>query len=277
MSIRGTRLVNNKEPLLRQLVFEARYNYGYNYLDRCGKILNRIAREHGEWVPSSQVSPQNAPLYSMKNECKFVFGPVAVNFSINRTNSDTIILDEEVHDFAIQCEEMTAVVVDELELKDFSRIGFRAWYYFPFDSKIESDAWLRDLGIFSFSPELISAYGDDFESMSAAVIITGKERRLRIGFESIESAAQFQSGPETINVKTNMLRGASKDFLIQQRKERRRLEINTRYAAVVDFDSFQEDPYSIDPRDFITRNFSVFMDPLYGVVSSIKTNSGRKG
>ena len=113
--------------------------------------------------------------------------------------------------------------------------------------------------------------------MSAAVIITGKERRLRIGFESIESAAQFQSGPETINVKTNMLRGASKDFLIQQRKERRRLEINTRYAAVVDFDSFQEDPYSIDPRDFITRNFSVFMDPLYGVVSSIKTNSGRKG
>ena len=277
MSARGIRVINGKEPLLRQIAFEVRYNHGYNYLDRCGKVLNRISREHGEWVVGNQVNPQNASLYSMRNECKFVFGPAAINLHVDRTNSDTVIFDEDINDFAIQCEEMTTIVTDELGLTDFSRIGLRMWYYFPCDTKDEADIWLRDLGIVSLSPELTSTYGGDLESMSLAVVITSKEHRVRIGFESVEKAAQFHTGPETVNVKTSMLRGAARDFLKRHLKDRRRLQINAKYAAVLDFDSFQEDPFSIDPRDFITHNTNIFMDRLYDVLSSIKKNAGKKG
>ena len=73
-----------------------------------------------------------------------------------------------------------------------------------------------------------------------------------------------------------MLRGQQREFLKQHLKDRRRVQINTKYAAVIDFDSFHEDPDSIDPRDFITHNFSLFMDRIYVVLSSIKKNSAKK-
>ena len=277
MSVRGVRVINGKEPLLRQVVFEVRYNYGYNYLDRCGKILNRISREHGEWVVGNQINPQNAPLYSLRNQCKLVFGPLAINFDLNRTNSESIIFDEDINDFAVQCEEMTTIITDELELKEFTRTGFRAWYHFPFETKLEADQWLKELGIVSLSSELVSQYGGEFQSMALAVFISGKEHRFRIGFEAVETNTNFQTGPEMVSLRTSMLRGASRDYLRQHLKDRRRLQINTKYAAVVDFDSFQEDPFSIDPRDFITRNFSLFLDRMYDVQASIKKNADKKG
>jgi hypothetical protein len=277
MSVRGVKLINGKEPLLRHVVFELRYDYGFNYLDRCGKILNRISRDHGEWVIASQVSPQNANLYSMKNDCRFGFNALNCSLDIDRTNSASMIADEDINDFAIQCEEMTSVVIDELALTEFSRIGFRAWYYFPCNSKKESDMWIQELGIISLAPDLISTYGSELESISLAAVITGPDHRLRIGFESLETSAQLHPGPETINIKASKLRGGQRAFLREQLKARRRLEINAKHAATIDFDSFQEDPLSIDPRDFITHNFSLLMDRLYRAIPSVKRKADKKG
>jgi hypothetical protein len=272
MSARGVKLINGKQPLLRQIVFEVKYHHGYNYLDRCGKILNRITKENAEWVVGNQVNPQNAPLFSMRNECKFIFGALGVNFHINKTNSDGIITNEDVNDFSIQCEEMTNLVIDELNLTEFSRIGFRVWYYFPCDSKEDSDKWMRDLNAFKLSPDLTSAFGGELESLAVAVFITGADSRFRMGFETYEAPVQFHAGPEVVNIRTSMLRGSTKDVLKKHLKERHRLEINAKYGAVVDFDSFQEDPLSIDPRDFINGNFSLFKIRLYDVLSPTKND-----
>jgi hypothetical protein len=277
MVVRGVRLINGKEPLLRHVVFELRYDHGYNYLDRCGKILNRISRDHGEWVFANQASPQNANLYSMRNECRLVFSALSCSLNIDRTNSSILIANEDIDDFAIQCEEMTSVVIDELGLTEFSRIGFRAWYYFPCESKQESDMWIQELGIINLAPDLISAYGSGLESMSLAVVITGQDHRLRIGFESLETSAQLHPGPEIINIKASKLRGGQKAFLREQLRSRRRLEINAKHAATIDFDSFQEDPPSIDARDFVIRSFSLFMDRFFRAIPSVKKKADKKG
>jgi hypothetical protein len=260
--MRGVRLINGKEPLLRQLAFEVRYDVGFNYLDRCGKILNRVSRDYGEWVIGNPVSPQGAPLYSMKNGCRFVFSSVAIMLTIDRTGAEDILSDEDVHDFAMQCEEMVGVVTDELTLTEFARIGFRAWYYFSCDSRADADAWIQRLGIAKMSPDLSATFKGQVESMSMAVSILGQDHRLRIGFESIEAPAQLQTGPEIVNIRASKLPGPQKEFVKKQAKERRRQQINAKYAGVIDFDSFQESPDSIDPRDFIIHNFPLFGDGM---------------
>src|SRR5438552_2177385 len=90
MAAKGIRLIKGKEPLLRQLVFELRYRFGFSYLDRCGKILNRITREYPEWVVGNEISPQNAPLYSMRNNCRFNFSATRLDLNLDRTVGDTV-------------------------------------------------------------------------------------------------------------------------------------------------------------------------------------------
>jgi hypothetical protein len=270
------RLLNGKEPLLRQIVFDVRYHYGYNYLDRSGKILNRVSQQHDEWVIGNQVNAQNATLYSMKNGCRSVINPFSCSLSIDRINSENILVEEDIDDFAIQSEEMLSVVSDELGLTEFSRIGFRAWYYFPCDTAIDADIWIRDLGILGLAPDLTSTYGGDLESMSLAVVIAGQDHRIRIGFDSVEMSAHVHTGPEIISIKASKLREGQKDFLRKQLKERRRLEINAKYAAVIDFDAFHDDPVSIEPRDFIINSGSLFIDKLSDVISSVKRKAFKK-
>ena len=70
-----------------------------------------------------------------------------------------------------------------------------------------------------------------------------------------------------------MLRGAAqRDFLKRHLKDRRRLQINSQVRCRIRFRLLQENPFSIDPRDFITHNINIFMDRLYDVLSSIKKN-----
>jgi hypothetical protein len=277
MNALGVKLINGKEPLLRQIVFEIRYNHGYNYLDRCGKILNRISKEHGEWVIGAQITPQNANLYSMRNGCRFTFSFTTCNLSLDRINSDAIISTNDIKDFANQSHDMTTVVIDELGLTEFARIGLRAWYYFPCETKREADIWLKDLGVVAVAPDLVSTYGGDVESQSLAVVIAGQDHRVRIGFDTFEKSDQIAAGPETVNFKASKLAKGQKDFLRKQLKERRKSEINTKFAALIDFDSFHEDPFSIDQHDFIIKSFGLFMDKFHGTLSSIKKNSIKKG
>jgi hypothetical protein len=274
MNAGGVRLINGKQPLLRQIVFEVRYNHGYTYLDRCGKILNRISREYAEWVVGNQVNPQNAPLYSLRNGCRFVFNTLSGNSAIDRSMSDELILDEDIVLFSEQSEELTTVLIDELGLKDFSRIGFRSFYYFPCETKEEAEKWVQDLGILSVSPDLLSAFGGNLESVAASAVVAGQDHRIRIGINSVETPHQLEAGAETLSIRASGL-PRDKRQLLEQIRARRRLERNTRFAAVIDFDSFQEEPISVNPREFIMSNSGLFLDRLYSLLSPAKRAKGK--
>jgi hypothetical protein len=49
----GRMLINGKNSILQKLIFEVRYEYGYAYLDKCGRIVNTITRAFPEWNVSA--------------------------------------------------------------------------------------------------------------------------------------------------------------------------------------------------------------------------------
>jgi hypothetical protein len=262
MSARGVHLLNKKEPVLRQLIFELRYRNGFTYLDRCGKTLNRILKEYPEWLVGNDVKPQGAPLFSMRNGCRFVFNSTSCSLLIDRTSSDDPISQEEVPDFTAQANFLTAVVIDELALKDFTRIGFRVVYHFPCETKDEAQSWLDGLGVLQVSPTLTEAFEGQIESTAVSVVVINQDRRIRIAFNVIEHPSRLESGNEILQVTSSGLHKEQKQFMREKLKQRQRLRINTSQAAVVDFDCYLEEPDSVDPRDFISTSMAYCFERL---------------
>src|SRR5438067_3664256 len=95
--------VHGRTPVLQKLVYELRYRQGYTYLDKCGRIINLIQRENPEWiVQGDQVSPQNAPLVSLRTAAIFNFSAVSLSLSLEKPLSQDALSQEDVDDFIAQ-------------------------------------------------------------------------------------------------------------------------------------------------------------------------------
>jgi hypothetical protein len=199
--------IKGKIAILQKVVFELRYNYGFTYLDRCGRTINAIIREQPEWVLKSDApNPQVAGLVSIRNGCSFNFSSFKYDFSLEMPlGAEHPLSDDELKDFVEQVDILSRIVQDHLGLKEFSRIGFRAWYLFGCRDKEEAENWLRGLPCFSLSPHLSAAFGGQFESAGIAAIIAGNDRKFRVAFNAIERHAQLDLGEGLLQVRASSL------------------------------------------------------------------------
>jgi hypothetical protein len=262
MAARGVRLLKGKEPLLRQLIFELRYRHGFVYLDRCGKTLNRITREQPEWVIGNEVTPQGAPLYSMRNRCRFTFSSSKLDLTLDNTTADEPISEEERTEFVNSVGLFSAIIIDELGVNVFPRMGVRGLYYFAGQSKKESEDWLQSLQVFSVSPKLTSSFQAQLEAVGLSVVLTGQDCRFRIAFNGVETPAQLDMGGELLTVRASALPQDQRQVLLKQLSAQRRRTVNSGYAVVIDIDAYHEDPPSPDPREFADRQTAKFLDTL---------------
>lgn len=254
--------IRGKPSALHKVVFELRYRFGYTYLDRCGRTINAIMRESPEWVPTDQTSPQNTPLISFINKSVFNFSSQNLNFAIEQP-FDSEIEDRDIAHFKSQVGLVSRIVIDQLGLSEFIRIGFRAWYVFRCQTKQESEQWLRGLGLYSIPESLSAAFGDEIESVGLAAIIKGSDRKFRISFNGVENLAQIDRGSEIISVRSSIL---SKD---QDKALKKHLQSRTtQFAAMIDIDAFQDDPLQPDPGDFVETSLAQFLNRLSSAISS---------
>lgn len=250
---KGIHLLRGKEPMLRQLIFELRYRHGYTYLDRCGKILNRILRDAPEWVLGSEGSPQGAALYSMRNRCRFSFSSTKLDLGLDYTTADDEMPAEDIATFVEYVAYFSRLITDELTLNEFPRLGLRLLYYFPCSSKEESEKWLQGLGAFTVSPRVLEAFGGELDAAGMSLVVFGKDCRYRIALNGVETSAQLDMGPEILTVRASALKENQRKMLLDQLKEKRRRQVNSGYAVVVDVDAYLEEPPKPDPEDFARR------------------------
>ena len=156
--------IRGKPSIFHRVVFELQYRHGYTYLDRCGKTLNAITKAYPEWTPrSEQVSPQFAPLVSTANQCVFAFSYKKLDFSLEQSKQAQLG-ESEIESFYEQVNGLSTIVIDQLGLKEFVRIGLRSWYLFGCRDKEESEKFLRDMAAFTISPELAEDFGGEIET-----------------------------------------------------------------------------------------------------------------
>jgi hypothetical protein len=247
-----TKQIRGKEPLLRHLVCEVRYQDGQLYLDRCGRALRTLAKIAPDWVIATEPSVQGTTLYHLHDGLQLNFSRVGASLSLDKSSADEVINPEEQQEFFNQIELALGTILDELEVTEFSRVGYREYYYFPFDGKEESEKWLQELGIVTIAPGVYETFAAAPDALGIAIVMQGADCRYRIGLNGIERAAQVPVGDTLLNVRPSAAPKGQRQALLASLKKQRQRQINTAFAVVLDIDAFLLDPEGeVDVRTFV--------------------------
>jgi hypothetical protein len=160
-----------------------------------------------------------------------------------------------VNEFAQQVEDLTQLVISELDLAEFSRIGCRVWYLFECKDTVEAEEWLGNLGLYKVSPSLSSGFGGKTQAAGLAVVIESTERKFRVAFNSIERSIPLNLGEGILNIPAHSLPTKQREHLAEQIKQKRRLGHNPPFAAMIDIDAYEDEPKVIEPGDFVRANW----------------------
>jgi len=150
--------VRKKQVFIWQFVFEARYGHGYEYLDRCGYIINSIQRDNHEWdvLPPG---PEGTQLKNLSDGTGVVFSSQHLGLSLHKPlfGKGEPLAKQDLEIFSGHIQNLSDIVFSEIRIKptDLTRVGARVFYYIPFESKDEAEQWMIDSKFFSFNkPEL---------------------------------------------------------------------------------------------------------------------------
>lgn len=258
--------VAGQEALLHKLVFELRYIHGWNYLDHCGATINRIQSEQPEWLmQDANISPQGAPLISASNGAVFSFSVSRVILSLERASGAAALDSDDVDAFASQAEFLSSLVIDQLGLREFTRIGFRVWHLFGFSDKESSEKWLQSLGCYSVGDRLAAAFSSAPHSTSFIAVFEGEERMFRASFNGVEIQERVPIDKSALQIKPRALHKGQKAHLRKQMKVKKLLEQNPQFAAMIDIDSYLDEPENFDVCDFISTS----IENLQGILTKL--------
>jgi hypothetical protein len=260
-----TRL-HGKEPLLRNMTCEVRYEDGYFYLDRCGKLLKKLIGDGTEWVVTSNPTAQATTVFHILDGMALGFGFRSASLTLDRTVADEVIGAEEAEAFVKQAGDVLEEVIDELEVTEFTRVGYREQYYFPFENKEESEKWIGELGLFSAPENLLAAFHATPEALLASVVVQGHDCRYRIALSGIERSAQIPVGDLNIVVQTSAATKKQKRAVLEAMKKKRQRQIDSAFAVVLDIDAFLLEPAECDLATFVgdrnRTNLQMFRDAV---------------
>lgn len=245
--------VAGQEAMLRRIVCEVRYGDGQLYLDHCGRLLRHLRRGGPEWVIAPEPSPASTTLHNLNTNTQLRFGHEAASLQLDLSSSDVVIGPEETVAFQAQLGSALCVVLDELEVAEFTRIGYREYYHFPFETKEASEEWLRGIGLVTVHPGLEEAFKATHDALGVAIVLQGETCRYRIGINGIERAAQVSVGDTTLTVKPSATPASQRKVLLNVLKQTRHRQIASTFATVVDVDAFLLDPAEPDVLAFVSE------------------------
>lgn len=124
-------MAKQQKPVLRQRIFEARYEQGYRYLDRCGELLVLLEKQLTDlsgcvWLPG-ELAPTGATLKCPDLDITMVFD--AFRFILDQSPVGEI--ECEFDELAV---EVLATITGRLDLRQTQRLGARRVKILPADS-----------------------------------------------------------------------------------------------------------------------------------------------
>jgi hypothetical protein len=259
-------LLRGKEPILRHMTCEVRYDGGYLYLDQCGRLLKKLVGSGADWIVAPHPTPQGTTAFNVLAGTSLGFGFQSASLKLDRTASDEKIEVEEVEAFIKQTGDVLEMVIDELEVTEFTRVGYREQYHFPFENKDEAEKWISELGLFSVSPNLLQAFQVTPEALGVALVAQGQDCRYRIALNGIERPAQVPVGDSSVVMQATTATKKQKRVLLEAMKKQRQRQINSAFAVVLDIDAFLLEPAECDLAGFVGErnrtNLAMFRDAV---------------
>lgn len=124
-----------EKPVVLHTIFEARYEHGYRYLDRCGDAMLTLESLLSELTGASWWPDQMAPT-GAKISCPAL--DVAVSFDSYRMNVQGLS-DTKTYDFPAVCQQVLSTITGRFDLRQFTRFGYRRVFGIIADSIEEAE------------------------------------------------------------------------------------------------------------------------------------------
>jgi hypothetical protein len=123
------------------VAFEARFNDGYRYLDRCGECLVQIQHHDRAWVVQG-VNPQAGHLKNDARSALLTISPGALilqrlNMPIQHRGADAI-----VEQLAAEAEAVYEIIMDTLNINETTRVGARFRFLAEAETLEQADRFL---------------------------------------------------------------------------------------------------------------------------------------
>jgi len=129
-------MAKDKQKLIQD-IFEARYEHGYRYLDRCGdtlvvleEALPKVSRG-AVWMPD-EIAPKGARMKCPEYELTLVFD--SARLGLDQNPADEPCPFSDIADYAFQ------TVKSKFDIADVVRLGRRKLFIRPTDSVDEAEA-----------------------------------------------------------------------------------------------------------------------------------------
>jgi hypothetical protein len=269
------RLLNGKEPLLRQIICEVRVQDGHLYLDHTGRLLKKLIQASPEWVLGPlDPNPKGTVAFHLVEGLTLSFSINGASLDLNRTATDEIIEENEAQQFAQRAEETLGLVFDELEVKEWARIGVREIYYFPCESKTDAEQWLEKLALCSVSTTLAESFNSKINAVGLTLVMDGEDCSYRIALNGAERPAQVPIGDNTLNIRSSGLAEKQSQALTTRLKQQRQRQIAPAFSVVLDIDAYRLNPVELEVGNFIQECID---NNLGRFRSSIPNANGKKG
>ncbi len=133
------------KPIVFQLVFESRYDYGHGYLDRAGEAIVELLRRDPGWA-FRKADPGFTRLSNAELNATFNFG--VAKLDLIQAQSNEVVKLMPVPDFALLANDLTDTVLLYLGPVVPTRIGFRSLLLWEAKSHAAAVDHLRGLESF---------------------------------------------------------------------------------------------------------------------------------
>ena len=217
-------------------VFEVRYDYGYEYLDRCGMILNELLGQHPGWRVSDP-DPQGGRVCNEDIGGTFVFNALKLDLAFQQT--ETVAEMPPSSEIAELSASFANLVITNIPGAQVTRIGYRLWLLHSGTKTLEkARQMVKDLSI--VQEKSLSALGlDRLEEVSVTLRgVRDEDIETRIAITPVEQNVSID--PATLKQAGAVPHGLPRDqkhALLQRERARKLIASYPQFAILFDTDS----------------------------------------
>ncbi len=250
-------IVSLSTDVAHRYIFELRYDFGFLYWDRVGRLARQLSSVEG-W----DVGSINADLcilnYADKN-IRFSYGPKKLDLA--QTQSEDVVELMEAHEFAALAEQFSGNVLEALDHPPCTRIGFRFHQLFATADQEEAASRVRSLDWARLHADIEQKLGPVSEPSFRAVFARNS-RNVRVAVAPFEQ--QIELSPSILKAAQSRARDHSRDqtnVLRQKLKAEKIIKSYPQYGVLLDLDAYLEDPPipGVSISDFINTSYDDFV------------------
>lgn len=240
------------KPKLIQNVFEARYDRGYRYLDRCGDVMVILedalpsVSDNNVWMPD-EMQPKGARMKCPELDVILVFDTYRI--CLDQNPADVECPFTKIAKYAYD------TVISKFDIRKTTRLGNRKLYIIPTDSIEKAEAFSAQKAPLGNWPVSIS---DDMKSRICEVtnVLENEDRSRGVRF-SIMPTFKVEA-PLTIDkrltIPPHLLETGQREALISQLKRQKQREKEPLAGLLIDIDYWWLNPEETNIEQFLDNS-----------------------